>query len=504
MSSQRGLTGAQGVRRSNRRLSAYHLLMNRACAIWALSLLLSLTTGRAEAQWGQFRGPNGSGVDSSTGYPVLFSSTKNVAWKAAVPYGQSSPIVAGNRLYLTASEGDRLITLCLDTRTGKELWRREVRRARASNVYKANDPASPTPAADENGVVAFFPDFGLVAYNNDGKVRWTSHLGPFKNFYGMAGSPIIASGLVVLVCDQVAGSFAIALDRLSGRVRWKRERPGMAIGWSTPIVFRPGPEKDRVDLIVLGSVRLDAYDLASGGSRWWLPIGSGGALGTPVVKGDTLMVSTLGSNDPNLPAFASAREKYDKDKDGRLSVPEFGGDPDLGEHFGWIDVDNDHLITAEEWNTASTLGVGEFGAIAVRPGASQGLLPQSAILWRFVKNLPYIPAPLLYQDVYYMVRTGGIVTTLDPATGGLLKQGRSPDALGEYYASPVAADGKVFLASVEGKITVLQAGVEWQVLGVNDLAEEIHATPALSEGRIYVRTQGAIYCFSASAMATMN
>ncbi len=140
----------------------------------------------------------------------------------------------------------------------------------------------------------------------------------------------------------------------------------------------------------------------------------------------------------------------------------------------------------------------EHVPIAVHPGSGQGQLPESAIRWRFKKNLPYIPAPLLYRDVFYMVRTGGIVTSLDPKTGLLLKQGRSLDALGEYYASPIAADGKVFLASAEGKITVLQAAPEWQVLGVNDLAEEIHATPALSEGRLYVRTRSALYSFSAS------
>jgi outer membrane protein assembly factor BamB len=96
-----------------------------------------------------------------------------------------------------------------------------------------------------------------------------------------------------------------------------------------------------------------------------------------------------------------------------------------------------------------------------------------------------------------MVRDGGIITALDPATGKLLKEGRSREAPGEYYASPVAADGKVFLASTEGKMTVLKAGADWEVLGVNDLGEEIHATPALSEGRIYIRTRGSLYCFGA-------
>ena len=463
-------------------------------AVSILSLLLFVNADRALAQWPQFRGPNGSGVGSSTGYPVEFSPTKNVAWKASVPYGQSSPVVVGSRLYLTASEGLRLITICLDAHTGRELWRREVPRERASEVYRANDPASPTPAADESGVVAFFPDFGLVSYSTEGEVRWTSRLGPFRNFYGMAGSPIIASGMVVLICDQQAGSFALALDRATGAVRWKTERPAAEIGWATPMVFQAG--KDRVELIVLGSTRVDAFDLASGERRWWLPIGSGGALGTPIAHGETVMISTLGSTEPSMPAFASVREQYDQDKDGRLSQPEFKGDKDLGEHFGWIDIDSDGFVSEEEWTTTRSLGIGEFGAIAIKPGAATGQLPQDAIRWRVKRNLPYIPAPLLYRDVYYMVKTGGIVTSVDPATGRILKQGRSPDAIGEYFASPVAADGKVFLASEDGRISVLQAGAEWQVLGVNDLAEEIHATPALSEGRLYVRTRSAMYAFS--------
>ncbi len=470
--------------------------MNRSLVSLVSCLVLIATAGPVDAQWTQFRGPNGSGVDSSAGYPHEFSPTKNLAWKASVPYGQSSPVVVGTRLYVTASEGDRLITICLDTRTGKEVWRREVRREREQATYKANDPASPTPAADESGVVAFFPAFGLVSYANDGKERWTARLGPFKNFYGMAGSPIIAGGSVVLVCDQQAGSFVIALDRTTGRQRWKTDRPGMMIGWSTPMVFRP--DATRADLIVLGSTRLDAYDLASGSQRWWLPVGSNGALATPLALGDTLMICTDGVNEPYMPTFASVIAQYDKDKDSRLSLSEFQGDKDLGEHFGWIDDNDDKFIVEQEWNTARSLGLGDWGAVAVRPGNTKGRLQPDAIRWRFQKNIPYIPAPLLYQGVYYMVKTGGIVTSLDPATGRLLKEGRSPGALGEYYASPVAADGKVFLASTEGKITVLKAAAEWEVLAVNELGDEINATPALSEGRLYVRTRGSVYCFGAS------
>lgn len=469
--------------------------MLRNCSL--VVFVSMMASGPVRGQWPQFRGPNGSGVDSAAGYPVEFSPSKNVVWKTSIPYGQSSPVVAGGRVYLSASEGDRLLTICLDARKGGELWRREIRREQADKRFRANDPASPTPAADDNGVYVFFPDYGLVAYTLEGKERWVHRLGPFRNFYGMAASPIVAGDLVVLVCDQQAGSFVIALDRASGRQRWKAERPGMTVGWATPMVFRPA--KGPAELIVLGSTRLDSYYLATGERRWWKPLGSMGALGTPVADGETVFVATAGSNEPWMPAFATVLAKYDQDKDGRLSLAEFRGDADLGEHFGWIDANSDNFIDAQEWNQARAMGVGEYGAVAIRPDSAQGELKPTAVRWRFLKNLPYIPAPLLYDDVYYMVRTGGVITAIDPATGRLLKEGRSRDALGEYYASPVAAGGKIFLASDEGKITVLKAGAEWQVLRVNDIGEEIHATPALSQGRLYVRTRSAVYCFGAPA-----
>lgn len=459
-------------------------------------VFLALIAPGADNQWTQFRGPNGSGVDSAGGYPVEFSPSKNVVWKKAIPYGQSSPVVAGGRVYLTSGEGARRLTICIDAKTGNQLWQREIRAKKSPPIFHANDPASPTPAADENGVVAFFPDFGLVAYTPDGKDRWDLSLGPFKNFYGMAASPIVAGDLLVQVCDQQSGSFLLALDRKTGHQRWKTERSAAGIGWASPMVFRP--KEGPAQLIVLGSTRLDSYYLDTGEQRWWMPIGSGGSLGTPVTANGTLFVSTLGSTEPYLPTFDSMLALYDTDHDGRLSREEFSAYKDFAEHFGWIDANGDNFITAEEWNVARSAGIGDFGAIAIQPDAAQGKLEPGSVRWRFKKNLPYIPAPLIYRDVYFMVRAGGIITSLDPATGKLLKEGRSRDALGQYYASPVAADNKLFLASEEGKITVLEAAAEWEILAVNDLGDEIHATPALSDGLIYVRTHDTLYCFGSS------
>jgi outer membrane protein assembly factor BamB len=456
-------------------------------------LVVTLSAVPAGAQWGQFRGPNGSGVGGDAGYPTEFSPSKNVVWKTAIPDAPSSPVVVGGRVFLTASLGDQLVTIHLDATTGKEVWRRQVPRARTHKIYPSNHAASPTPAADEAGVVAFFPDFGLVAYANDGTEAWRHPLGPFKNFYGMAASPIVVDGMVLLVCDQSAGAFLIALDRTSGRVRWKTERAGRNVGWATPMVFRPPGQP--AQLVVLGSAHVDGYDLASGQPRWWMRVASQGGIAVPVASGDTVLISTLAGTEPWMPEFGPTIEKYDQNKDGRLSEAEFKPDADLGEHFGWLDANSDGVVDQAEWAAAREMGVGEFGVLAIRPGAARGQLRPDAIRWRFQKNLPFIPAPLIYQDVVYMVRSGGIITSLDVATGAMLKEGRTRTALGEYEASPVAADGKVFLASGEGKITVLRAAAQWEMLGVNDVGGQIRATPALSGGRLYVRTRDALYCF---------
>jgi len=446
------------------------------------------------AQWGQFRGPNGSGVDTATGYPVAFSPTSGVVWKADVPFGQSSPVVAGSRVYLTASDGDRLVTFAFDAATGREAWRRTIARPRAQAIYKANDPASPTPAADANGVVVFFADFGLAAYAPDGKEQWTLPLGPFKNFYGMAGSPIITGDTVILVCDQMSGSFMLALDRKTGRERWRRERAGATVSWTTPMVFAPGNGVEP-QLIVLSSTRLDGYTLATGEPRWWMPLSSQGAIGTAVAHQDSVIVATLAGSEPWMEPFESALKTFDTDQDGKLSRAEYATEKGFGEHFGWLDANGDDIVDRREYEDARAMGVGEYGVAAIKPAGLRGKVDPGAAIWRFKKNLPFVPTPVVYDGLVYMVKTGGIVTAIDPATGQATKEGRSKDAPGDYTASPIAADGKVFLASVNGKITVLKAGREWDVLGVNDLGEDIHATPALAGGRIYVRTRGTLYCF---------
>jgi len=395
---------------------------------------------------------------------------------------------------LTARDGENLVTLSLDARTGRELWRREIQRKRSHKIYKANDAASPTAAADDKNVYAFFPDLGLVSYTFEGKERWRHPLGPFQNYYGMASSPIVAGDLVILNCDQQAGSFLVAVDKEAGRQRWRTERPGMTIGWAVPILYeRP---KKQTEVIVVGSTRIDSYYLATGERRWWVPIASEGAMGSPVIDGDTLFVHARGHDESWMSTYEAMAAQFDLNRDGRVSRDEFR-DPSWAEHFGWIDADRNEFIDPAEWNAARSFGSGDYGLMAIRLSDTKGQLPANAVRWRVKRNLPYVPAPVFYGNVLYMVRSGGIITSIDPGSGELLKQGRTEKAPGEHWAQPVAADSKILVLSEEGKLTILRAAPQWEILAVNDLQDESYATPAISGSAIYVRTRASLYCFAA-------
>ncbi len=159
----------------------------------------------AAEDWSRFRGPNGAGVSTSRGLPVEFSKAKNVDWVVDVPFGRSSPAFAGDRIFVTATEGGKLVTLGLDRASGKVLWKQALERRETATLYHDNDSATPTPVSDGSNVYVLFHEFGLVSYDGAGRERWRHPLGPFRNFYGLAASPVVAGDRVLLVCDQSIG-----------------------------------------------------------------------------------------------------------------------------------------------------------------------------------------------------------------------------------------------------------------------------------------------------------
>src|SRR5579863_2752642 len=189
--------------------------MRLSVAVFLTAFVFASMPGFA-ADWPRFRGPNGSGVNETTGLPAEFGPDKNLVWKTPLPPGHSSPILVGDRIFLTAYDADKLLTFCLERSTGKILWRREAPRDRKEALDALNSPASPMPVSDGKNVFVYFGDYGLVSYGIDGNERWKMPLGPFSNVYGMGVSPVLVDDEVVLVCDQSRNSFVAAFGQEDG------------------------------------------------------------------------------------------------------------------------------------------------------------------------------------------------------------------------------------------------------------------------------------------------
>ena len=444
--------------------------------------------------WPQFRGGNASGVSAARQLPTEFGP-KSLEWRLEVPFARSSPIVVVDRIYLTAHEGEKLITLAVDRKRGKILWQREIIRDHTHKVHKGNDTASATPVSDGRNVYAFFADLGLVSYDRAGKERWRLKLGPFDNFYGMSSSPVLRGATLIQLCDQRKGSFIVAVDKDTGKIRWRKERPEATLSYTTPIFWDDG---EKTELIVSSTGRLDAYALETGERLWWVGKQGGSPIATPVLENGIVFASSNGSDTPQYPTFDEILKFTDKNHDGKLQLEEVKGTP-LEDHFGFLDVNNDGAISREEFEALRQGSVGEYyGLVAVRAGG-QGDQTADHLIWRYKKSFPWVPSPLLYDGVLYFVKDGGIITSINPSNGEAWKVGRAPDAIGEYRASPVAADGKIYFISVAGRITVVKAGRQWEVVSVSDLGEECEATPAIADGHIYLRTRNAVYSFAPKA-----
>jgi outer membrane protein assembly factor BamB len=460
----------------------------------------------ASDEWSQFRGPNGTGVSATTGLPTEFGPTKNVIWKTELPAGHSSPVLTGDRIFVTAHDKEKLYVIALDRQTGKILWQREVPRAHSGRLQNVNGPASPSPVTDGTNVYVFFQDFGMLSYDAAGKERWKLPLGPFNMFYGFGASPILVDDKVILPVDQDnPTSYLIAVDKNTGKLRWKVDRPVVISGYSTPIVYQPkqGPKQ----IIIPESFQLSAYSVADGKRVWW-------------VRGLACEMKSIASHDDeylyingwgfpqNQPgqqvptiSFEEGLAAYDKDKDRMITKAEIsaaGGatkmDKLLVAAFEAFDLNRDEKLNDKDWEVFRAMMAAENGLLAIKMGG-KGDQTANAIRWRYTKPVPQVPSTLLYQNVLYMINDSGILLSFDPVTGNVLKQGRLHGAIDKYFSSPVAADDKVFLIGQGGQVSVLKAGGDWQVLAVNELDDECYATPAIADGRIYIRTRSALYSF---------
>jgi outer membrane protein assembly factor BamB len=484
--------------------------INGLCTGLTISVLFVLYLGHSAAaqEWTRFRGPNGTGVSGAADLPVEFGPEKGVVWKTPLPPGHSSPVLTATRIFLTAhtkeKETYKLYVLGLDRQSGKLLWQREVPRVQKGRLQRVNGPASPSPVTDGTNVYAFLQEFGMMAFDADGRELWRLPMGPFNIFYGFGASPILVDGALILPVDQDLNSYLISVDKNTGKVRWKVDRPGVISGYSTPTVYEPksGPKQ----ILIPESFQLSAYSAVDGKRLWWvrgLPCEMKSVASYDneylYINGWAFPQNQPGSQVATVP-FEEGLKRYDKNTDGFIAREEISGtgpmDKMLAANYGFdaFDLNRDGKLTAQEWEVFRMMLASENGLLSIKLGG-QGDMSGTAIRWRYQKPVPQVPSTLLYQGVLYMVNDSGILTSFEPATGNVLKQERLKGAIDKYYASPVGADGKVWLISQDGTVSVVSAKGDWEILAVNALGDEVFATPAIAGSKLYIRTQNMLYCF---------
>jgi len=404
----------------------------------AFTLTLAAVSGsrdglRAE-EWPEFRGPTGQGHSTERNIPLEWSESRNIAWKTPLPgTGWSSPVVAGGKVWLTAAVKDRnggsLRALAYDAATGHELVNTEVFRVRSVDpLNPKNTRASPTPILDGDRVYVHFGADGTAALTTSGEIVWKTKF-DYQSQHGDGGSPALYGDLLILNCDGDDEAFVVAIEKQTGKTRWKtaRRQPS-AQAYSTPLVIRTG---DRDELISVGAYRAAAYDPATGREIWRVsypvrfPDGFSNIM-RPVYGAGLLFIS------------------------GGFNIPSF---------------------------------------IAVRPDGT-GDVTRTHVAWTLMRGAPLTPSPLVVGTDLYLVNDSGIALCLDARSGERYWQQRLN---GSYSASPVFADGRIYFLSEEGTATVIEPGHQFREVASNRLDGYTLASIAVSNGSIFIRSDTHLY-----------
>jgi outer membrane protein assembly factor BamB len=412
----------------------------------------SITSALGAANWPQWRGPGGQGVSAETGLPTAWGPETNVAWKTALPgTGMSSPIVWGDRVYVTAViegaavpgqravkhrfgkdedwihpdsvAGDKTHTfkvVALDAASGRILWDRT---AYDGPVYDARHRrssfAGPTPVTDGSMIYAYFGPEGLYAYDSAGKPAWQVRE-PFRHLgLGAGTSPVLHGNLVIIQRDEDNGeqSVLVAYDKKTGKEAWRTKR-AIEISWSTPVLVDAA---GRTELVTIGNERIIAYDPATGRELWQTAGVESNAIHTPLV-GHGLVIATAGYPEKRV--------------------------------------------------------------IAIRPGN----VPDTArVAWRFARGTGYVISNVLYGDYLYLFADNGITTCLDAKTGEVKYEGGRVPKPARFMGSPVAFGGFIAMTSDEGDTYMVKAGPAHEIAHTNAVGEPVYSSPAIANGRIYIR-----------------
>lgn len=428
----------------------------------ALLAIISLTTAGSAANWPQWRGPDGSGISNEKNLPAKWTPTTNIKWKAAIPgRGHSSPIVWGNRVFVTtAVEGDmvpgakavkhlnegkeflhpdsigadrkhQFKVIALNRESGKILWEALAWEGTPyDNRHRKSSYAASTPATDGKLVYAFFGTEGLYAYDFNGKLAWKAQLGNLATVgMGTGTSPILYDNVVIVQCDEDNGeaSFIVALDKKTGKEVWRTPRK-VQVSWSTPLLVKTAT---RSELITSGTETVVSYDPATGKELWRHKGVESNAIPSPVANNEMVFLVA------GFPAKI---------------------------------------------------------AMAIKLGGSGDLTGTPNVPWKYAKGTAYVPSPILYGDYLYLTTDRGILTCIDAKTGEVKYEGGRIPIPATFTASPVAFEGKILMTSEDGDTFIVKAGPKHEVLGTNSVGEPVYASPAIADGRIFIRGEKNLYC----------
>jgi outer membrane protein assembly factor BamB len=411
--------------------------MRRFCWVLGLTLIFPLV-GRAE-DWPAWRGPRGDGSSLETGIPVKWSATDNIAWKTAIPgTGYSSPIVHGNRVFLTSciEEERQRMLICFDRKKGEILWQKVVLKAPLEIKHKLNSFASSTPATDGKRVwVTFYdmPKIVVVCYDYDGQELWRVSPGKFASPHGYCSSLIPYKNMLILNADQDAPktsqAFIVALDQATGNERWRIDRPNRIRSYCAPLIVKAA---DKMQMVLSGCNCITSYDPDTGKEIW-------------IHDGPT--------------------EQY-------------VASPVYGEGLFFL-----------------TMGFPDFHNIAIKPDGTGNITGTPQVLWHEDKVKPkmaaYVPSPIAFDKYFYVISDLGWVTCFEARTGKRLFF----EQLGKHHsAASVSAGGLLYFTSDEGITYVLKGGPTFDVVARNDVGEDCRSSPAISRGQIFLRTLEHLYC----------
>lgn len=469
-------------------------------AILCLAMLFAAPSWLPAEDWPQFRGPNATGIAAeSDDLPVKFSSDERVLWSAKLGEGIASPVVSRGRVIVTAMEDTATFAVtCFDARSGRPRWRRQWKTGALPEIMPPNVHASSTPATDGESVYVYFSTLGLQALDLEtGDVLWKQPVDqPFYLMgWGAAHSPIVYQDTVYLNQDDDLSPFLLAVDKRSGKIRWRSPRPEMLAGYALPVVCRAD---GRVDIVVAGTGKLQGYDPATGRVRWSSHTLLRTVMTTPAVQDGVIYVSIQSYGDTNRVLKYALLQWKDTNQDGKLEKSEL--DQAFWKKFDRADADRDGYLVDAEIDAAfqsSTNMVGGGTTVQAVRGGGTGDVTATHVLWNLDNKAPSnIVSPLVISDRVFVVKKGGISASFDRFTGEAVWIKKRIGNFGNYYASPVAGDGKIYVMGENGYMVVLRDAPRVERLAKNDFGESCLATPAIADNRMFVRTMQHLYCVS--------